>query len=75
MFNVFEDALDSRKRDIQQIKRTLLDQGALGAAMTGTGPTVFALFDRDPEARAAYIRLKEHYHETFLTRNHAEPLV
>jgi len=75
LFNVFEDVLDGRKRDIQQIKRTLLEAGALGAAMTGTGPTVFGLFDDKAQASAAYAQLKEHYRETFLTANHSDSLV
>ena len=75
LFNVFEDVLDSRGREIGQIKTTLLHAGALGAAMTGTGPTVFGLFDKEADANSAYIKLKEHYRETFLTRNHRESLV
>ena len=75
LFNVFEDVLDGRKREIQQIKSTLLDTGALGAVMTGTGPTVFGLFEDESLAKTAYTELKEHYRETFLTKNHSEPLV
>lgn len=75
LFNVFEDVLDGQKRDIQQIKHTLLETGALGAAMTGTGPTVFGLFDDKAQASAAYAALKEHYRETFLTENHSKHLI
>jgi len=69
MYNVFEDVLDSRSKDVAQIKSTLLDCGALGASMTGTGPAVFGLFDDESLAKAAWERLKETYPETFLTRN------
>jgi len=75
LFNVFEDVLDGRRREIQQIKKSLLDAGALGAVMTGTGPTVFGLFDNKALAMTAYGELKEHYRETFLTKNHSDPLV
>jgi len=75
LFNVFEDVLDGRKREIQQIKKSLLDTGALGAVMTGTGPTVFGLFDDEAQAKTAYTGLKEHYRECFLTKNHSESLV
>lgn len=43
---------------IAQIKQFLRDRGALGALMSGSGPTVFALYDRKAEASAAYEVLK-----------------
>lgn len=49
LYNVFEDVDDRRMRTIRQIKGSLLDGGALGAVMTGTGSAVFGLFD-DAEA-------------------------
>ena len=49
LYNVFEDVDDRRMRTIRPIKRSLLDGGALGAVMTGTGSAVFGLF-ADPEA-------------------------
>lgn len=45
LYNVFEDVDDRRMRTIRQIKGSLLDGGALGAVMTGTGSAVFGLFD------------------------------
>ncbi|MCL2588550.1 MAG: 4-(cytidine 5'-diphospho)-2-C-methyl-D-erythritol kinase [Oscillospiraceae bacterium] len=75
MYNVFEDVLDGRAKEIAGIKSTLLDAGALGAAMTGTGPLVFGLFDDEATARAAYERLGQQYPETFLTRNRSAVLV
>lgn len=44
MFNVFESVDDRRMRDVAQIKSALLDNGALGAVMTGTGSAVFGIF-------------------------------
>jgi 4-diphosphocytidyl-2-C-methyl-D-erythritol kinase len=38
---------------IETIKRALLDAGAAGALMTGSGPSVFALFDSPGEAGRA----------------------
>ena len=69
MYNVFEDVLDKRGKEIARIKGILLDQGALGAIMTGTGPSVFGLFDDETVARGTYERLRSSYPETFLTRN------
>lgn len=70
MFNVFEEALPAPRRAlIEEVKQTLLSQGALGACMSGTGPTVFGIFDRQEAAQAAWAGLKESYEETFLTHS------
>lgn len=67
MFNVFEAVLPPhQRRDIEGIKTTLLQAGALGAAMSGSGPTVFGLFSREELAQAAVDRLREDYSEVFL---------
>jgi len=67
MYNVFEDVLPRGVRDIGDIKYTMLDKGALGAVMTGTGPAVIGLFDDEASARNAYECLKPGYKECFLT--------
>lgn len=67
MYNVFEDVLEPRRRvEIDSIKATLIDCGALGAAMTGSGPTVFGLFDDAAAAEEAKGRLALLYHDVFL---------
>jgi len=66
--DVFEEVLEPGEREIFAIRDTLLRCGALGAAMTGSGPTVFGLFDRAEAAEGAYERLKARYAQTFLTR-------
>ena len=67
MYNVFEDVLESRRRaEIDSIKATLIDCGALGASMSGSGPTVFGLFAGREEAGEACRRLEELYKSAFL---------
>ena len=46
---------------IKQIKEDLVEQGAEGAMMTGSGPTVFGLFAHYETAREAVRRLKARY--------------
>ena len=59
VFNVFEDVLSpSQSREITAIKTALLDRGALGAAMTGTGSAVFGIFHDFNAAKAAAEDLK-----------------
>lgn len=67
LYNVFEDVLPPRQKGtVENIKNTLVNQGALGAAMTGTGPTVFGLFDEEAAAQEARDELLKYYPSTFL---------
>ena len=68
MYNVFEDVLDRRQKEISAIKSELLTGGALGAAMTGTGSAVFGLFDDEAAAKSAHAALSARYRECYLTR-------
>ena len=69
MYNVFEDVLEPRRRaQIDAIKAQLIDCGALGASMTGSGPTVFGLFLDESAAHRAVKALQEQYREVFLAQ-------
>ena len=61
MYNVFEDVPDRRMRTVAEIKGRLLDHGALGAMMTGTGSAVFGVFEKEAEARTAAEALRGEY--------------
>lgn len=70
MYNVFEDVLPERYQTrVAEIKQVLIQKGALGANMSGTGPTAFGLFDSEEAAQEAAEALKETYRETFLCRS------
>lgn len=69
VYNVFEDVLaPHRAGEVAAIKGEMIDRGALGAAMSGTGPTVFGIFAREQAAAECCQALRESYGETFLTR-------
>ena len=68
MFNVFEDVLDRRANDINSIKSMLLGFGAYGAAMSGTGSAVFALFPDAEKAKWAAESLRPLHRETYVTK-------
>ena len=69
MYNVFEDALPDRQRNrVADLKNTLIQCGALGASMSGTGPTAFGLFDSEDRAMEAREKLEDFGGEVFLTR-------
>ncbi|MDR7610746.1 MAG: 4-(cytidine 5'-diphospho)-2-C-methyl-D-erythritol kinase, partial [Armatimonadota bacterium] len=71
--NVFEPLVSERYPQVQELKRRLLEAGALGASMTGTGPAVFGLFPGEAEARRAWEALRASADaEVVLTRTFAE---
>jgi 4-diphosphocytidyl-2-C-methyl-D-erythritol kinase len=68
LYNVFECALpSSAQQTIAEIKMKLIDNGALGAVMTGTGSAVFGLYDSKHTAQQAYSVLKKQYNDCYLT--------
>jgi len=68
LYNVFEDVLEPRRKaEIDSIKAAMIDCGALGASMSGSGPTVFGLFDDERSAQEAVTRLGELYKNIYLT--------
>lgn len=67
MYNVFEDVLEPRRLAvIREIEGVLIDCGALGASMSGSGPSVFGLFGGEAQAREAKARLEESWRDVFL---------
>jgi 4-diphosphocytidyl-2-C-methyl-D-erythritol kinase len=67
VYNVFEDVLPARQRAmVDDVKQTLVNSGALGAAMTGTGSAVFGLFESGFGAKTAYQTLLSRNEEAFL---------
>lgn len=68
MYNVFEDVLGRRTKGIMEIKRGLMNHGALGSCMSGTGSAVFGIFPDDKTAKDAYYALRKRYPEVFLCK-------
>lgn len=67
LYNVFEDVLEPRHRQtVDEIKSTLIEYGALGAVMSGSGPTVFGLYQDEGTARKAAQVLGEQYKDVFV---------
>lgn len=56
--NVLETVTEKEYPVIGQIKQFLMQRGALGALMSGSGPTVFALYDRNDLAAQACEELR-----------------
>ncbi len=70
MYNKFEAVADVPEIDV--IKRKMLQQGALGACMTGSGSAVFGLFDDEDSADDCKAVLSKEYDDVFIVRPTAE---
>lgn len=68
MKNVLENVTLRKHTIIKNIKKELLDMGAMGALMSGSGPTVFAFFEDILKAQICYDKIKKKYKEVFITR-------
>jgi len=59
MGNVLESVTIPNYPVIAQIKEQMIKDGALNAMMSGSGPTVFGIFDDKEKAEVAYKRMRE----------------
>ena len=59
MGNVLATVTEAEYPIITEIKDKMIEMGALGSMMSGSGPTVFGIFDNREAAKAAYAFFKE----------------
>ena len=59
MGNILETVTIPNYPVINEIKKNMIENGATGAMMSGSGPTVFGLFDDAENARQAYKAMKK----------------
>lgn len=69
MGNVLETVTIPAYPVINEIKRTMMDNGAIGSMMSGSGPTVFGIFDSPATAKQAVkaVRAAKLAKQIFLT--------
>lgn len=67
--NVLENVTVKKHPIIAEIKDCMLEYGAMGSLMSGSGPTVFGIFDKREDAEKAmkYIKDKELAKQVFVT--------
>ncbi len=68
MKNVLESVTRQKYPVIENIKSELVKLGALGSMMSGSGPTVFGIFEDVEKAQYAFNKLKNSKHECILTQ-------
>lgn len=67
MKNVLESVTVVKQPVIKRIKKTLMEKGALGSMMSGSGPSVFGIFDDKEKAKNAYNEMNKGMNECILT--------
>ena len=68
LFNKFEHVIIPKNPNINAIKSALLGNGAIGALMSGSGPSVFGIFESENDQIKAYNALKDQNIRTFLCK-------
>lgn len=66
MVNVLETVTIKEYPIIFEIKNIMMEMGSLGSLMSGSGPTVFGLFEHHRDAEKCYHRLSDYLKEVFL---------
>lgn len=61
LFNSFEELIIKKYPEIGKIKDRLMEEGAMGALMSGSGPTVFGIAQNKEQALNIYEKLKSEY--------------
>lgn len=67
MANVLESVTAKKHPEIQEIKNDIKKSGACGSVMSGSGPSVFGLFENEEKARIAFSVIREKYNRSYLT--------
>jgi len=63
VYNIFEEPIFAERSVSKNIKEIMLASGALGAMMSGSGPSVFGIFDDGDTARTAMNNIEKAFDE------------
>lgn len=64
LFNRFEKNI--QEKEIEKIKKLLLANGSLGACMSGSGPSVYGIFESFESAKSCEKVMKKYYKNVFV---------
>ncbi|WP_296645631.1 4-(cytidine 5'-diphospho)-2-C-methyl-D-erythritol kinase [Romboutsia sp. 13368] len=69
MVNVLETVTSKMHNEISDIEKIMLDNNALGSMMSGSGPTVFGLFEKQEDALKGKGELLKKYNQVYVVRS------
>ena len=70
LYNIFESVTDID--DVRNIKEIMIKNGAEGTLMSGSGPSVFGIFESEEQAKLACDALKSASYTAFVARSKGE---
>lgn len=59
IYNIFESPVLAERPVAKRVRKQMLEGGAMGAMMSGSGPSVFGIFGDEDDARTTVRRLQE----------------
>lgn len=68
--NVMENVTEKKHPVISGIKQKMINDGALGAVMSGSGPTVFGIFADAKKAKMSVDSFSRQFKDTFLVKTY-----
>lgn len=68
MKNLLENVTLKKHKVLIGIKEEFRYQGAVGTMMSGSGPTIFALFEDMQKAQKSFEKMKQKYQDVYITR-------
>ena len=69
MVNVLETVTSKEHQEIEDIERIMMNHNALGSMMSGSGPTVFGLFENEAEALKGKEELLKKYTQVYVVNS------
>ncbi|NBG88049.1 4-(cytidine 5'-diphospho)-2-C-methyl-D-erythritol kinase [Isachenkonia alkalipeptolytica] len=70
MYNALESVTAKKHGVIEDIKKKMMQYNAIGAMMTGSGPTVFGIFKDQDRAKKAARNLRKYHHQTYVVNTY-----
>ena len=72
MYNVLEEVTKEKYPVIEEIEKIMMDNNALGSMMSGSGPTVFGIYDTREEAEKCKDILLKKFKQVYVVQSHEE---
>lgn len=69
MVNVLESVTSKEHREIEEIEHIMMNNNALGSMMSGSGPTVFGLFESEADALKGKEELLKKYDQVYVVNS------
>ena len=70
MYNVLEEVTKEKYPVIKEIEKVMMEHDALGSMMSGSGPTVFGLYDNKEQAENCKQILLESFKQVYVVKVH-----